>query len=826
MNTPLRLFTLLSLLLGLCSAVHATQSDTLAVPSALLDGPHRLHRPFRTDSLTLGKKAFDPTEVMRYNRGRAQLPPSSHCTSITTGTPLTPDAFHILHFTVDAERWTKVKLDAPRMNRFDTFINGTSGQAGELRLRPGRTRISLILYGDSTARDTFRLALIGTNARYLRVNEAAPRKYSLDDMTFGERFYGMRLSPSGRYLLTYYNNTRLNGETTYRTVLTDLTQNRILFRREGYEHVSWMPRRDALYFTRQTDSGRQFLTIDPATMTERTLATGLPDGHLTLSPDERFLVISVSDEGPQAGALKLLFTPDDRMPNWRSRSSLFLYDIASGTTQRLTYGKESMHLTDIATDGSRLLLMRTVMSPTQSPFDRSDVFEYHLTTGRMDTLLTAQPWLRHAQYSPDARQILFTATPAAFDGIGSEVLPGQQPQGFDVRLFLYDLATRKATPLLPGFCPSVDHAEWHHADGMIYMACTDGYDRTLWRLNPKTRERIRYQLPTTLVQGFSIADTRHPRLAFYGQTGTTARDGYLTRLTERSTPKCIPFGEVSFQKAHGEVRTASCTPWQFTTTRQDTIQGFYYLPADFDATKHYPMLVYYYGGCVPTTRQLEFHYPLSVLANMGYVVLTLEPSGATGFGQEFAARHVNTWGQMSANDIIEGTKAFCAAHPFVNAKKIGCMGASYGGFMTQYLQTRTDIFAAAVSHAGISNIASYWGGGYWGYTYGETANYGSFPWNNPRLFTEQSPLFQADKIHTPLLLLHGTSDTNVPTNESQQLFTALRILGREVSYIQVDGEDHVIGDFHKRRQWQDAIMAWFAKHLQDDGTWWKDLGYE
>ena len=93
----------------------------------------------------------------------------------------------------------------------------------------------------------------------------------------------------------------------------------------------------------------------------------------------------------------------------------------------------------------------------------------------------------------------------------------------------------------------------------------------------------------------------------------------------------------------------------------------------------------------------------------------IQPSGTIGFGQEFSARHVNAWGKRTADDIIEGTKQFCKEHPFVDEKRIGCLGASYGGFMTQYLQTQTDIFAAAVSHAGISDVTSYWGEGYWGY---------------------------------------------------------------------------------------------------------------
>lgn len=103
------------------------------------------------------------------------------------------------------------------------------------------------------------------------------------------------------------------------------------------------------------------------------------------------------------------------------------------------------------------------------------------------------------------------------------------------------------------------------------------------------------------------------------------------------------------------------------------------------------MIVNYYGGCSPVSRNFESRYPHHAYAALGYVVYVIEPSGATGFGQEFSARHVNTAGEGVAQDIIEGTKQFCKEHAFVNDKKIGCIGASYGGFMTQYLQTQTDI---------------------------------------------------------------------------------------------------------------------------------------
>jgi dipeptidyl aminopeptidase/acylaminoacyl peptidase len=159
----------------------------------------------------------------------------------------------------------------------------------------------------------------------------------------------------------------------------------------------------------------------------------------------------------------------------------------------------------------------------------------------------------------------------------------------------------------------------------------------------------------------------------------------------------------------------------------------------------------------------------------------------------------------------------------VDSTKIGNIGASYGGFMTQYLLTQTDLFASAVSHAGISNITSYWGEGYWGYTYSAGASAGSYPWNNPQLYVDQSPLFHADKIETPLLLLHGTADTNVPIGESIQMFTALKLLGKPVEFIQVEGENHAIYDYQKRIAWNHTIYAWFDKWLKNDARWWNSM---
>lgn len=219
---------------------------------------------------------------------------------------------------------------------------------------------------------------------------------------------------------------------------------------------------------------------------------------------------------------------------------------------------------------------------------------------------------------------------------------------------------------------------------------------------------------------------------------------------------------------------------------------------------------------VATSRHATQH----AYAALGYVVYVINPSGATGFGQEFSSRHVNTAGKGVAEDIIEGVKRFCAEHPYVDTKKIGCIGASYGGFMTQYLQTQTDLFAAAISHAGISDHTSYWGEGYWGYSYSEVSMAESYPWTRRDLYVDQSPLFNADKIHTPLLFLHGAADTNVPVGESIQMFNALKLLGRPTAFVVVEGENHWIMDYQKRQKWQNTIFAWFQKWLKGDSSWW------
>jgi dipeptidyl aminopeptidase/acylaminoacyl peptidase len=137
--------------------------------------------------------------------------------------------------------------------------------------------------------------------------------------------------------------------------------------------------------------------------------------------------------------------------------------------------------------------------------------------------------------------------------------------------------------------------------------------------------------------------------------------------------------------------------------------------------------------------------------------------------------------------------------------------------------TKTNLFAGAVAHAGISSISSYWGEGYWGYSYSATATANSFPWNRGDIYVEQSPLFHADRVDTPILLTHGRSDTNVPVGESDAFFIALKLLGKTVEYVQISGQDHLILDPEKRTVWSQTVLAWFDRWLKGRSEWWESM---
>lgn len=835
MNKLILKTTKSGLLAAALMASISASAETIEVKTLKYAGPYAVAQPWMADSVNIKGEAFDlkqlldsPLSFTLLNKGK----------EVTAAQLLADkqDALHLASFCVSNTQRTKATIAVEGLEQYRLFVDGeqvaVNGDKAETILTPSQHTV-VIKYltrkNASSDKKSIKLTVTAANGAPLSVGDAAAKRaYNIYDVICAPNYPSVSISPNGKFIVVRKTWVDRKGNNHSISELRNSQTNRVMATFE--ENVKWMPASNKLYFTQKAsdssiageekqDGTLQLITINPLTMEREVLAANIPDGWFQFTPDEKTLIYTLYTEGRKKDAQVYdVKEPDDRQPGWRSRSYLAKFDLASGVLQPLTFGYHNVYLNDISADSRYLLIGKSEERLTKRPTTLNSYYRLNLNDMSVETLIEKGEFLNSAQFSPDGKSILVSASPEAFNGIGKNVEEGQTPSMIDTQLYLMTLSDKKVRPLTKDFNPNVQSVDWSKADGNIYFTAEDKDCVHLFQLNPKSGKFTLLKTPEEYIKSFSLASSA-AEMAFSGQSASNA-----DRLYKMNTKalKSQLVDDLSARELK-DVELGECKAWNFVNSRGDPLCCRYYLPPHFDAAKKYPMIVNYYGGCSPTSRMFQSRYPHHVYAAMGYVVLVVNPSGATGFGQKFSARHVDTAGEGVAEDIISSTQAFCDEHAFVNRKKIGCIGASYGGFMTQYLQTKTDLFAAAISHAGISDHTSYWGEGYWGYSYSEVSMANEYPWTNKHLFVDQSPLYNADKIHTPLLFVHGTADNNVPVGESIQLYTALKLLGRPTAMVLVDGQDHHIIDYEKRLKWQNTIFAWFAKWLQDDASWWTEM---
>ena len=820
-----------TLLMLLTLAMPALAQEKTEVSVFNLAGPYAVTVPFSADSVDVQCKKFDEASLL--SAVAADAAPTASFSGAVVPSLQASKSVSVLSFYLNNASYVKGKIAVKGPKHYKLFVDGK--EAGdELKLAPEHHTIALKLLAQPSDTDSISVSIDAPVALAPTLSPKHP--YTVHDLTDGRRVRAIALSADGRYAALSYQATERGGKSRWDYELREVKTQRLLSRPS--QSVRWMPRSCAYIEEVQEADRRMLYKVDPLSGERTLFAAGLPKGGYTISPTEDYLVVTAEEEGPKEDRdVFEVVEMDDRQPGWRNRNYLVKFDVATGLSQRITYGSKGEYLEDISQDGRRLLVGSSYSRLAHRPTEVQDVFTVDIETLHADTLFRCEGFLGGGLFSPDGRQIVFKGNPEAFGRIGCQLPADVTPSMTENELFLYDIATHQVTPLTRDFDPSVENVEWSAADGYIYLSAEDRDYVNIFRLDPKSGNITQLPIRGDYAYRFSLA-SQAPTLAYLSYETMAPASAYVLTLSGSARgKKAGADGGTCFfdgRSALGDAEVGTCQDWNFQNSRGDTVYGRLYLPKDFDAQKKYPMIVYYYGGCSPVSRYFESPYAPQMWNSLGYVAYIIEPSGATGFGQEWASRHVNTAGGTPdangvvpggtpAGDIIEGVKKICEEHPYINKEKIGCMGASYGGFMTQYLQTVTDIFACAVSHAGIANHTSYWGEGYWGYNYSEVSMANSYPWSHRQLYVDQSPLFRADKIHTPLLLLHGNADTNVPLIESLQMFTALKLLGREVALVEVEGQNHHITDYGKREKWLATQMAWFQRWLKDDPSWWEAL---
>lgn len=792
-------------------------AEDITVTKARQAGPYKVQAPLIIDSVNLNQKKYGVDQVL-------ETPISN---DVLKGQPLTDvsalkgtktlGSLNLIGFTIYSNNYAniEVKVDGPKFKK--VFISEKEGTKSQLT--PGQYDV-VIKYVADTA-DVKITVHSDKDGVLSLVSDGQKRAFNLDDNMEMKRYGGISLSPSGKYLISGYSYFNHNGQTIRESRITEVATGRIV--RNDAAGIQWMPNSDRYYQVKDKDGKKNLIVTDITTGKEVILAKELPTDQITISPTEDYLIYNIFTEGPkkQEGVYEISH-PDDRQPGFRDRYTLGIYYLKTGIAHPLTYGYHSTYLQDISHDGKYILFSVSGDSIRKRPSELRSFYRMDISTMQSEKLIDNEGFCDRVSFYPGITdKILAHGTPEAFNGIGKNLPEGMTPSMYDYQLYQMDVATRKVSPLTKYFNPSVQMVAVSNYDGQIYFTAENGDSISLYKLDPKNNEIKMLVQPLQVITGMTIAE-KAPTMMLSGTSVCIPDRLYSMSLGKKNN---VSLFEDLNKDRMDEIQLGECYGYTCKTKRGYNVSGFYVVPANFDKTKKYPVIVDYYGGCSPTSRRFGggSHYPFHYWNAMGYIVLVVNPSGASGFGQEWSSRHVNTAGENVAEDIIEATEWFADNNTWVNKDKIGCVSASYGGFMTQTLLSKTDLFACGISHAGISSHTSYWGEGYWGYSYSEVSMANSYPWTRKDLFVDRSPIYNANKIHKPILFTHGTADTNVPIGESIQMYTAMKILGVPTSLVLVEGENHGIMDYGKRKLWINTMMAWFQRWLQNDDTWWNGM---
>ena len=247
------------------------------------------------------------------------------------------------------------------------------------------------------------------------------------------------------------------------------------------------------------------------------------------------------------------------------------------------------------------------------------------------------------------------------------------------------------------------------------------------------------------------------------------------------------------------------------------LQGWILKPPGFDSSKQYPSILEIHGGPRMQYGNLfmhEFYY----LAAQGYVVYFCNPRGGQGYGEVHSKAIVNDWGAADYGDLMAWAD-LVQEKPYIDPKRMGVTGGSYGGYMTNWIIGHTDRFGAAVTQGSVSNLLSMYGSSDFNWTF--QVEFGDQPiWENMENFWRQSPIKYIGNVKTPTMVIHSENDMRCDMEQDEQVFVALKKLGVDTEMIRFPDEPHGLsrgGRTDRRVERLGCILGWFERYLGEDG---------
>lgn len=257
------------------------------------------------------------------------------------------------------------------------------------------------------------------------------------------------------------------------------------------------------------------------------------------------------------------------------------------------------------------------------------------------------------------------------------------------------------------------------------------------------------------------------------------------------------------------LRLADVKNVRFPSNDGTEIEGFIYLPPGYQAGLRYPTLLRIHGGPVSQFSH-AFNFEAQWFAANGYVVVTVNPRGSSGYGQEFSRAIWADWGSKDYEDVMAGVD-YAIAQGYADPDRLGVGGWSYGGILTNYVLTKTDRFKGAITGASeVLYVANY---GHDHYQLEWEKELG-LPWERREVWERLSPFNAVTRIVTPTLIMGGERDWNVPILNSEQLYQSLKRLGRVTQLVVYPGQSHAIRTPSYQRDRLERYLAWYDRFVK------------
>jgi dipeptidyl aminopeptidase/acylaminoacyl peptidase len=490
--------------------------------------------------------------------------------------------------------------------------------------------------------------------------------------------------------------------------------------------------------------------------------------------------------------------------SWKDghRNHLFIADAKTGAFQDLTPGRDHDYPPFpwggsgdycFSPDGKEICL-DAKEAAVEATSTNTDLFLIDLATRGMERITTNEAADETPFYSPDGRYIAYR----------SQQVPGFESDRW--RLVLYDRKTGERRSVTEGFDRWVTEYAWAPDSKRIYFTAGDEGHQALFALETPSGKITKLLAkgnnisPTVSPDGKTVVLTR-ASFEFPHSIWRISRDGKELRVLSHFNDAAFSTIEMN---AAEEVR--------YTGAEGASIQAFLIKPPAFDPAKRYPAIMLVHGG--PQVAFISSWYTnwnAQTFAAAGYIIFIPNFHGSDGFGQAFVNAISGDWGGRCYEDIMKGLD-YLAALPFVDPKRIGAAGASYGGYMINWIEGHTDRFASLVSMEGTFNTMS---------SYGTTEElwfpeweFGGTPWDVPESYEKWSPHRFVKNFKTPCLVVHNQLDYRVALGEGLQMFTALQRRGVPSRLLYFPDEGHWILKPANNRYYYRQFIGWMDTYLK------------